>query len=91
MFRQVKLVSRQGAHVATVAVKSLLVAPEVLHWNWRYFVRHARHRTALEDEDVCREGICVNVVPIAGVAKNDGTDIFPPGPLPLSQQRSDAK
>jgi hypothetical protein len=75
MFRQVKLVTRDGNHVATVVVPAFEVAPEMLHWGSRFFVRHGRH-VRLEDEDVYH---CVAVMPIPGLARNDGTDNIPPG------------
>jgi hypothetical protein len=86
MFRQVKLVRRNGEHIATVVVNTSASAPDILVWNGQYFVRHGRH-PVLKDEDVYREGTSISVVPIPGVARNDGTEVFPLGPVLQRPQR----
>jgi hypothetical protein len=88
MFRQVKLVRRSGEHIATVVIEAPASAPDIVIWNGQYFVRHGRH-PVLRDEDVYREGMCVNVIPIPGVARNDGTEVFPLGPVRYEQQESE--
>jgi hypothetical protein len=87
MFRQVKLVRRNGEHIATVVVEAPASTPDVLIWNGNYFVRHGRH-PLLRDEDVYREGSSISVIPIPGVARNDGTEVFPLGPV-LQPQKSE--
>src|SRR5215475_10029092 len=88
MFRQIKLVRRNGEHIATVVIEALDSAPDILTWNGHYFVRHGRH-TALRDEDVYREGTSISVIPIPGVARNDGTEVFPLGPVRQEPQQSE--
>ena len=88
MFRQVKLVRRNGEHIATVVIEAPASAPDILVWNGQYFVRHGRH-PLLKDEDVYREGTSINVVPIPGIARNDGMEVFPLGAVRHEQQESE--
>jgi hypothetical protein len=88
MFRQVKLVRRNGEHIATVVVDAPASTPDILVWNGQYFVRHGRH-PVLRDEDVYREGTSISVTPIPGVARNDGTEVFPLGPIRQEPQQSE--
>jgi hypothetical protein len=86
MFRQVKLVRRNGEHIATVVVETAPSTPDILVWNGHYFVRHGRH-PVLRDEDVYREAASISVVPIPGIARNDGTEVFPLGPVRREPQQ----
>jgi hypothetical protein len=89
MYRQVKLVRRNGDHIATVVVEAPASAPDILVWNDHYFVRHDRH-PALRDEDVYREAMSISVTPIPGIARNDGTEVFPLGPVLREPQQTES-
>jgi hypothetical protein len=88
MFRQIKLVRRNGEHIATVVIEAPDLAPDILVWNGQYFVRHGRH-PVVRDEDVYREGTSISVIPVPGVARNDGTEVFPLGPVRQEPQQSE--
>jgi hypothetical protein len=89
MLRQLKLVRRNGAHIATVVVEAPTSTPDILVWNGQSFVRHGRH-PVLRDEDVYREAMSISVVPIPGIARNDGTEVFPLGPVRQEPQQSES-
>jgi hypothetical protein len=89
MYRQVKLVRQSGEHIATVVVEAPASAPDILVWNGYYFVRHGRH-PVLRNEDVYREATSINVTPIPGIARNDGTEVFPLGPVRQEPQQSES-
>lgn len=70
MFMRVVLHGRSGETAAIVTIPQFRLAPEALLWGGRCFTKVSTK----SGEDLYVECFAVQVVPIPGVAKNDGTD-----------------